>query len=59
MRGIGLAREASGAAQDSLILGVPGPLRRRQQQEWPGSRLRILPDSGAVIIQNRIGAWRV
>ena len=27
MRGIGLAGEASGAAQDSLILGVPGPLR--------------------------------
>jgi hypothetical protein len=27
MRGIGLAREASGAAQESLIMGVPGPLR--------------------------------
>jgi hypothetical protein len=26
MRGIGLAREASGAAQDGLIMGAPGPL---------------------------------
>jgi len=45
-RGIGLGEEASGAAQNSLILGVPGPL-----QSAPSAGMAWVADEGFLPIQ--------
>jgi len=59
VRGIGLADEASGAAKGQSHSGCARPAAIGARREWPGSRLRIFPDSGGVITQNRIAVWRV